>query len=60
MNSRKALIILILAAIAILVFAAYYKWRTIRINAPETPNVPGQIIGPNSEPMVKGPIAPPY
>ncbi|HOF50382.1 MAG TPA: hypothetical protein PLH22_01740 [Candidatus Colwellbacteria bacterium] len=59
MNSKKASVILLIAAVAILVFTAYYKWRMAESELPETPT-PQQTFGPNGQPTVKGPTAPPY
>lgn len=59
MNSKKASVILLIAVVAVLVFTAYYKWRTDKPGLPETPT-PQQTFGPNGQPTVKGPTAPPY
>jgi lipopolysaccharide export system protein LptC len=68
MNLRKISIILLLAAIAILSFTAYYKLQTKKkvpagsITPPVT--IPTQnnakFTGPTGMPSVKGPTAPPY
>lgn len=60
MNSKKASVILLIAAVAILVFTAYYKWRMAESGLPKTLTPPQQTFGPNGQPTVKGPTAPPY
>jgi hypothetical protein len=68
MNLRKASIILLFIAIAILSLTAYYKLRT-REQSPAIPTTQPTIIptnnntkfiGPNGAPHIKGPTAPPY
>lgn len=60
MNSKKASIILFITAVAILGFTAYYKWRTDKLELPENLTPPQQTFGPDGQPTVKGPTAPPY